>query len=167
MAYQTWVQPELFALAGVGLFLTLSLMTYFGENRFPRKIPYVYQFAALLGLLCLVVSRFVFANLEETMRLWYCCSYLVAALANVVATNIYLVSKKQAVSRKWAAAITVPSLLIGGYFIAEYSLAQISMVSSIAQISVLVSTIAIVIGVSISVIHRISHNTSKRTGEVI
>ena len=63
MTYPAQIQPELFALAGVFLFLALSLLTYFGEDRFPRKLPYIYQVAASFGLLFLVVSRFVLPEL--------------------------------------------------------------------------------------------------------
>ena len=157
MTYPAQIQPELFALAGVFLFLALSLLTYFGEDRFPRKLPYIYQVAASLGLLFLVVSRFVLPDLEEPTRLWYCYGYLIAVLANTVGANVYLaVPKRQyKISRKWSAAVTFPSILVSTYFVAQYGLTQTSLVPSIAQITVMASCAAIATCAGILVFQRI------------
>jgi hypothetical protein len=159
MTYPAQIEPELFALAGVFLFLALSLLTYFGEDRFPRKLPYIYQVAASLGLLFLVVSRFVLPELEEPTRLWYCYGYLVAVLANTVGANVYLAVPKRhyKISRKWSAAVTFPSILVSTYFVAQYGLTQTSLVPSIAQITVMASCAAIATCASILVFQRISH----------
>lgn len=153
------IPPELFTLAGVGLFLALSLSTYFGENRFPRKLPYIYQVAAFSGFLLLVVSKFILPHLEESIRLWYCYGYLLAALTNVIGTNFYLVLPKRqyAVSRIWLLAITFPSVLAGTYFVAQYGLAQTATVSSIEQITVMASSVAIALCAGTVVFQRISH----------
>ena len=165
MTFPMQIPPELFTLAGVGLFLGLSLLAYFGENRFPKKLPYTYQIAALLGLLLLVVSKFILPQLEESMRLWYCYGYLVAALANVVGANIYLaVSKRQYnVSRTWSLAVTFPSFMVSTYFVAQYGLTRTALVSSIAQITVVSSSAALAICASIAVFHRLSHASLNRT----
>jgi hypothetical protein len=159
MTYPSQIQPELFALAGVFLFLALSLLTYFGEDRFPRKLPYIYQVAASLGLLFLVVSRFILPELEESTRLWYCYGYLIAVLANTVGTNIYLaVPKRQyKISKKWSAAVTFPSILISSFFVAQYGLTQTSLVPSIAQITLMASCVAIATCAGILVFLRISN----------
>jgi thiol:disulfide interchange protein len=159
MTYPAQIQPQLFALVGVFLFLALSLLTYFGEDRFPKKLPYIYQVAAFFGLLILVVSRFVLPELEESTRLWYCYGYLIAVLANVIGTNVYLtVPKRQyKTSRNWSAIVTFPSILISTYFVAEYGLMQTSLVSSLEQITVLVSCVAIATCGGILVFKRISH----------
>jgi len=159
MTYPTQIQPELFALAGVFLFLALSLLTYFGKDRFPKKLPYIYQVAASFGLLFLVVSRFVLPELEEPTRLWYCYGYLIAVLANTIGTNIYLAMPKRQykISRKWSAAVTFPSILISTYFVAQYGLTQTSLVPSIAQITVIASCAAIATCAGILVFQRISH----------
>ena len=159
MTYPMQIPPELFTLAGVGLFLSLSLLTYFGKNRFPRKLPYIYQVVAFSGLLLLVVSKFILPQLEESTRLWYCYGYLIAALANVVGTNIYLaVPKRQYnVSRIWSLVITFPSVLICSYFVVQYGLAQTALVSSIEQITLMVISAAIAICSSIAVIQTFSH----------
>jgi fucose 4-O-acetylase-like acetyltransferase len=158
MTYPAQIQPELFALTGVFLFLALSLLTYFGEDRFPRKLPYIYQVAASLGLLFLVVNRFVLPELGEPTRLWYCYGYLVAALANTVGANIYLVvpNRQHKISRKWSAAVTFPSILISTYFVAQYSLSQTSLGPSIAQITVMASCAAIATCAGVLVFQRIS-----------
>jgi hypothetical protein len=159
MTYPAQIQPELFALAGVFIFLALSLLTYFGEDRFPRKLPYIYQIAAAFGLLFLVVSRFILPELEESARLWYCYGYLVAVLANTVGTNIYLaVPKRQyKISKKWSAAVTFPSVLISSFFVAQYGLTQISLVSSIEEITLISSCVVIATCAGILVFQRISH----------
>ena len=158
MTYPAQIEPELFALAGVFLFLALSLLTYFGEDRFPRKLPYIYQVAASLGLLFLVVSRFVLPDLEEPTRLWYCYGYLIVVLANTVGANVYLaVPKRQyKISRKWSAAVTFPAILISTYFVAQYGLTQTSLVPSIAQITVMASCAAIATCAGVLVFQRIS-----------
>jgi hypothetical protein len=159
MTYPAQIQPELFALAGVFLFLELNLLTYFGEDRFPRKLPYIYQVAASSGLLFLVVNRFVLPELGEPTRLWYCFGYLIAVLANTVGTNIYLaVPKRQyKISRKWSGAVTFPSILISTYFVAQYGLTQTSLVPSIVQITVMASCVVIATCAGILVFKRISH----------
>ena len=164
MTYPAQIQPELFALAGVFLFLALSLLTYFGEDRFPRKLPYIYQAAASFGLLFLVVSRFVLPELEELTRLWYCFGYLIAVLANTIGTNIYLAVPKgqYKISRKWSAAVTFPSILISTYFVAQYGLTQTSLAPSIAQITVIVSCVAIATCAGILVFQRILHAPLRR-----
>ena len=158
MTYPSQIQPELFALAGVFLFLALSLLTYFGEDRFPRKLPYLYQIAASFGLLFLVVSRFILPVLEESTRLWYCYGYLVAVLANTVGTNIYLALPKRQykISKKWSAAVTFPSILISSFFVAQYGLTQTSLVPSIAQITLMASCAALATCAGILVFQRIS-----------
>jgi len=158
MTYPAQIQPELFALTGVFLFLALSLLTYFGQDRFPRKLPYIYQVAASFGLLFLIVSRFVLPELGEPTRLWYCYGYLIAALANAVGANIYLtVPKRQyKISRKWSAAVTFPSILISTYFVAQYGFTQTSLLPSIAQITVMASFAAIATCAGILVFQRIS-----------
>ena len=152
------IRPELFALTGVFLFLALSLLTYFGEDRFPRKLPYIYQVAASFGLLFLVVSRFVLPELEEPTRLWYCYGYLIAALANTIGANIYLtVPKRQyKISRMWLAIVTLPSTLISTYFVAQLGLTQTSLLSSIEQITVLTFCVAIATCAGIILFQRIS-----------
>ena len=159
MTYPAQIQPELFALAGVFIFLALSLLTYFGEGRFPKKLPYIYQVAASFGLLFLVVSRFVLPELGETMRLWYCYGYLIAALANTVGANVYLAMPKREckMSRKWSVVVTFPSILISTYFVAKYGLTQTSLVPSIAEITVTASCAAIATCAGVLAFQRISH----------
>ena len=170
MTYPAQIPPELFALVGVFLFLALSLLTYLGEDRFPKKLPYIYQAAASFGLLSLVISRFVLPELEESTRLWYCYGYLIAVLANVIGTNIYLtVPKRQyKTSRKWSAIVTFPSIMISTYLVAQYGLTQASLVPSIEQITVMVSSVAIATCAGILVFKRISHTLFHhvRVGEV-
>jgi len=60
------------------------------DERFPKGIPYVYQIAALAGFGNLMVSKDFLIVFGEYMRFWYCFLYLVVALGNTVAINLYL-----------------------------------------------------------------------------
>ncbi|MGQ9625259.1 MAG: hypothetical protein ACUVT9_07840, partial [Candidatus Bathycorpusculaceae bacterium] len=84
------LQPEFFALLGIDLFLAISLLTCLLDRHFPWQLPYVYQLAALAGFGQLLVSREFVASFGEYMRFWYSLLYLVVALANIVAVNVYL-----------------------------------------------------------------------------
>jgi hypothetical protein len=169
MAYPLTVQPELFALVGIGAFIALSLLTYLLEGRFPKKLPLVYQIAAFLGFVCLVVSRFVFFGINETVRLWYCYGYLFAALANIIGMNVYLVVPKHQfrISRIWSIAFTLPSVVAGVFFVTEYGLGQTMMWPLIEQASTFAFLAALATGTGILLVSRISHrSTGSPTKEV-
>jgi len=159
MTYPSQIQPELFALVGVFLFLALSLVTYLGEKRFPNKFPYLYQIAGLFGLIFLVICRFILPELEESTRLWCCYGYLVAALVNTIGINIYLtVPKRQyKLSRTWSMIVTFPSVSICTFFVVQYVYTQASIGVLIAQITVTVSCAIIAAWAGIFAFQRMFH----------
>jgi hypothetical protein len=146
------LHPEFFALLGIDLFLLLSLLTCLLDERFPKAIPYIYQIAAVYGFGHLLISRSFIDMFEEYTRFWYSFLYLVVALANIVAVNIYFaVLKRQYTTAKvWSGAITFPSILVTIYFVTQYSSMQNSMPSIILQISLLIS--ACVMGICLSIL---------------
>jgi hypothetical protein len=120
------LQPEFFLLLGVDLFLAVSLLTCLLDRHFPWQLPYLYQVAALAGFGQLLVSREFLAFFGDYMRFWYSMLYLVVAMANVVAANVYLGIMKKLVNyaKAFMLTITFPTLFIAAFFIANY--AQVS-----------------------------------------
>ena len=124
MNLQSPFLPEFFGLLGVDIFLLLSLLSCLLDDRVPTALSYLYQVAALVGFGHLLVSKGFIIAFGEQMRFWYCFIYLLVALANVVAINIYFVVAKKlwtiaklwsgAVGSRWALQLyDTPSWLIG------------------------------------------------------
>ncbi len=169
MAQALTLQPELFALVGIGVFLALSLLTYVLEGRFPRKLPYIYQIGAFLGFLCLVVSKFDFFGFDESVRLWYCYIYLTAALANIIGTNVWLVFPKRQfrISRIWSIAVTLPSVFSAVLFVTEYGLGQTMMWPLIEQASIFAFVVALGTGTGILLVSRIQRRSPESLTEEV
>ena len=115
--------PEFFALFGIDLFLMLSLLTCLLDERFPKGIPYVYQIAALAGFGNLMISKDFLIMFGEYMRFWYCFLYLVVALTNIVAINLYLgiVKKLLNYARVFVFTVTLPALSLAVLFLFNYA----------------------------------------------
>jgi len=144
--------PEFFALLSVDIFLLLSLLTCLLEERFPKTLPYIYQIAALIGFGHLLVSRQFLDQFGEYMRFWYNFFYLLVALGNIVAINLYLALEKDlwALAKAWSGAVTFPITLIAVFFVSNYSYLQgMEFPILILQVGFVVS--AIVLGVSMSI----------------
>jgi len=145
--------PEFFALLSVDIFLLLSLLTCLLDERFPKAVPYIYQIAALIGFGHLLVSREFLALFGEYMRFWYNFFYMLVALANIVALNVYLAveQKSWTLAKAWSGAVTFPILLIAVFFVSNYSYVQgLRFPTLILQIGLVIS--AVVMGVSVSVL---------------
>jgi hypothetical protein len=117
------LQPEFFALLGIDLFLAVSLLTCLLDRHFPWQLPYVYQLAALAGFGQLLVSREFIAFFGEYMRFWYSLLYLIVALANIIAINVYLGIMKKLIShaKVFMLTVTFPALAFASFFIANYA----------------------------------------------
>lgn len=142
--------PEFFALLGIDVFLMLSLLSCLLDDRLPKAIPYIYQIAALVGYGQLLISKEFFAIFGEYMRFWYCFLYLLVALSNIVAVNIYLaVAKRQwSLAKVWSGAVTFPTIVISMFFVSNYtSVQEATMPLLNLQVGLVVS--ALVMGVSI------------------
>jgi hypothetical protein len=117
------LQPEFFALLGIDLFLAVSLLTCLLDRHFPWQLPYIYQLAALGGFGQLLVSREFMLFFGDYMRFWYSLLYLVVALANIVAVNVYLGIMKKLVNhaRVFLLTVTFPALSLATFFISNYA----------------------------------------------
>jgi len=142
--------PEFFALLGIDVFLMLSLLSCLLDDRVPKAIPYIYQIAALVGYGHLLISKEFFVIFGEYMRFWYCFLYLLVALANIVAVNVYLaVARGQwNLAKIWSGAVTFPTIVISMFFISNYTFVQEATLPLLTlQVGLVVS--ALVMGVSI------------------
>lgn len=149
------ILPEFFALIGVDSFLLLSLLTCLLDQRFPKAVPYIYQIAALFGFGHLLVSREFLSLFGEYMRFWYNFFYLLVALANIVAINLYLAVERRSweLAKAWSGAVTFPTVLITVFFVCNYSYVQgVGFPTLILQVGFVI--LAIVMGVSISLFLR-------------
>ena len=120
------ILPEFFALLSVDIFLLLSLLTCLMDDRLPKAVPYIYQIAALIGFGHLLVSKDFLLIFGDYMRFWYNFFYLIVALANIVAVNVYLAVEKKlwALAKTWAGAVTFPITVISVFFVSNYSFLQ-------------------------------------------
>jgi hypothetical protein len=146
------ILPEFFALLSIDVFLLLSLLTCLLEDRFPRALPYIYQIGALVGFGHLLVSRDFLLIFGEYMRFWYNFFYLLVALGNIVAINLYLAvnQKMWTLAKAWSGAVTFPLTIIAVFFVSNYSYLQgAEFPTLLLQLGLVVSTI--VMGISISV----------------
>ena len=117
------MQPEFFALLGIDLFLAVSLLTGLLDRHFPWQLPYLYQFAALAGFGQLLVSKGFIEFFGEYTRFWYSLLYLIVALANIVAVNLYLGIVKKLLNYAGVFMITVtfPALSLAVFFLSNYA----------------------------------------------
>jgi len=119
----TLLQPEFFALLGIDLFLAISLLTCLLDRHFPWQLPYLYQLAALAGFGQLLVSKEFMTFFDGYMRFWYSLLYLVVALANIVAVNVYLGALKKLITyaKVFAVTVTFPALALTTFFLTNYA----------------------------------------------
>jgi hypothetical protein len=131
------MQPEIFALLGIDLFLVISLLTCLLEKHFPGQIPYLYQLAALAGFGQLLVSREFMAFFGEYMRFWYSLLYLIVALANIVAVNVYvgLMKKLLNYAKVFMLTVTFPALASTTFFLLNYSEVAVHPLVMVPQMS--------------------------------
>ncbi len=143
------ILPEFFALLGVDLFLLLSLLTCLLEERFPKALPYVFQAAAVIGFGHLLISKEFIVLFGEYMRFWYSFFYLIVALINIVAINVYIATAKGmwTLAKAWAGTVTFPMIVISVFFVSNYGFTtSLEFPSLLLQVSLVVSTI--ILGVS-------------------
>jgi hypothetical protein len=116
------ILPEFFVLLGTDLFLLLSLLTCLLDSRFPKALPYIFQVAAVMGFGHLLISKEFLAIFGEYMRFWYSFFYLLVALMNIVALNVYLATSQKMwmLAKAWSGAVTFPSVMISVFFVSNY-----------------------------------------------
>jgi hypothetical protein len=128
----------------------LSLLTCLLDDRLPRSLPYIYQLAALVGFGHLLVSKNFFTVFGDYMRFWYSFIFLLVALVNIVAVNVYFAAVKNqwAIAKVWSGAVSFPAILISIFFVANYGFLQGMSFALFLQIAMVVS--AIIMGTSIA-----------------
>ena len=159
--------PEFFALLGIDVFLLLSLLSCLLEDRVPKAIPYIYQIAALVGYGHLLISKEFFVVFGEYMRFWYCFIYLIVALSNVVAVNIYfaVVRREWSIAKIWSGAVTFPTVVISTFFVSNYtSIQQATLPLLTLQIGLVVSTVVMGLSICLLLSPEAMRNVFKRKG---
>lgn len=104
---------ELFILIGLNIFVALSLLTSLFDKPFPTVIPYVYQIAALAGF-GVSWAGLTFLSSSAEAGFWCSLSYLTIAVANVLATNVYIAISKKSMGATGAflGAVTIPTTFV-------------------------------------------------------
>ncbi len=140
------LQPEFFALLGIDLFLAISLITCLLDKHFPWQIPYIYQLAALAGFGQLLVSREFLTFFDDYMRFWYSLLYMVVAVANIIAVNVYLGMLKKLLkyAKVYMFTVTFPALSLAVFFLSSYAEVAVHPLVIAPQISWPIAFIGIV-----------------------
>ena len=113
--------PEFFLFLGVDFFVALALLTCIMDY-FRRSVAYLFEAAAVLGYVNLLMSREFLDIFGEYMRFAYCFLYLALALASIVGVNVYLIvaRKSWSTAKVFAGVITFPTVLISAFFFSIY-----------------------------------------------
>jgi len=137
------------------------------DDRVPKAIPYIYQIAALVGYGHLLISKEFFVIFGEYMRFWYCFIYLLVALSNIVAINIYFAAVKRQwnLAKIWSGAVTFPTVVISTFFVSNYtSLQQATLPLLTLQIGLIVSTVVMGLSICLLLSPEAMRNIIKRKG---
>ena len=115
--------PEFFTLLGINVFLAISLLACLLDKHFPPAIPYIYQVAALVGFGYLLVSKEFMVVFGMEMRFWCCIVYLLVAVANVIAVNVYIavVKRLSILALAFSGTVSFPTILLSLFFVSCYS----------------------------------------------
>ena len=113
--------PEFFLFLGVDFFVALALLTCIMDY-FRRSVAYLFEAAAVLGYVDLLMSREFLSIFGEYMRFAYCFLYLALDLACIVGVNVYLIVSKKSWSaaKVFAGVVTFPTVLISAFFFSLY-----------------------------------------------
>jgi len=114
--------PQFFILLGVDLFLGGSVVTVVFDEHFPTGLPYVLDFAALVGLVQLALTPQYLTGYPVEMQFYYSAVYAVAANLAMVGCNLYLtlVRGRWMAGGAFAVTATIPSVLATPFFISAY-----------------------------------------------
>lgn len=113
--------PEFFLFLGIDFFVALALLCCILDY-FRRSVAYLFEAAAILGYVNLLMSQQFLAYFSEYMRFAYCFLYLALALACILGVNFHLIIAKKAWStaKLFAGGITLPTVLISAFFFSLY-----------------------------------------------
>jgi hypothetical protein len=131
------LQPEFFLLLGIDLFLAISLLSCLLDKHFPWQLPYLYQVASLAGFGQLIVAKEFMTLFGDYMRFWFSLLYLIVALANIVAINVYLgvIKKLLNYAKTFLLTVSFPSFAIVAFFLASYSAGAAHPIAVFPQVS--------------------------------
>jgi len=159
--------PEFLVFLGIEVFLMLSLLNCLLDDRLPNAFSYIYQIAALFGFGHLVISREFFSAFGDHVRFWYGLIYLIAALANVVAINVYfgVVKRLWTLAKAWLGAVIFPAIVISIVFVFDYGIVQRATLP--LQIGLIVSAIATSLSIAYPLVRAVdrSKKSGKKGGE--
>jgi hypothetical protein len=102
--------------------------------------------AALAGFGQLIVSKEFMAYFGDYMRFWYSLLYLIVALANIIAVNMYLgiMKKLLTYAKVFMFAVTVPALTLAAFFVSSYAQVAAHPLVMVPQMSWEATFIAVV-----------------------
>ena len=114
--------PQFFILLGVDIFLGGSVVTVVFDEHFPTGLPYVLDFAALVGLIQLALTPQYLTGYPVEMQFYYSIAYAIAANLAIAGCNLYvtLVRRRWMAGGAFAVTATIPSALATPFFISAY-----------------------------------------------
>jgi hypothetical protein len=120
--------PEFFIVLGIAIFLAMSLLIALFDLDMPSLVPYLFQGAAIIGLMQLFISQ-AFINsgvlsraATDVTRLSLSVIYLTSAVSTVVGLNVYfgVVRRKMALASAFSGALTMPIFMISALFVSSF-----------------------------------------------
>jgi hypothetical protein len=131
------LQPEIFLLLGIDLFLAISLLSCLLDKHLPWQLPYLYQVASLVGFGQLIVAKEFMTFFGDYMRFWFSFFYLIIALANIVAINVYIgvIKKMLTYAKAFTLTVSFPSFAVTVFFLTSYFAGATHPVAIFPQIS--------------------------------
>ena len=107
---------------GIDLFLAVSLLSCPLDKHLPWQLPYLYQIASLAGFGQLIAAKEFMAAFGDYMRFWFSVLYLIVALANILAVNVYIgiIKKLLAHAKAFTLTVAFPSFAITVFFLTSY-----------------------------------------------
>jgi hypothetical protein len=168
-AKMTAMQPELLIFVGLGTFIALSFLTFLLDNKFPSRLPWICQVAALLGFVSFLPNSYIFRGTEESLRFMYCYSYVIAALATSVIISVYGLKKLQLrASVILSAGLNIPTFITAAYLLTNYISANSRLLPLIEATSIVGFITAFGVGSGIFAASWFSNKTNKKSalGEV-
>ena len=114
--------PQFFILLGVDIFLGGSIVTIVFDEHFPTGLPYVLDFAALVGLIELALTPQYLTGYPVEEQFYYSILYAVTANLALVGCNLYLalVRGRWMEGGAFAVAATLPSVVATPFFISAF-----------------------------------------------
>ena len=113
---------------GIIIFLAMSLLIALFDFDMPSLFPYLFQGAAIIGLVQLFMSQsFINTGIlsraaTDATRLSLSIVYLTSAVSTVVGLNVYLavVRRKMALASAFSGALTMPIFTISALFVSSF-----------------------------------------------